>query len=398
MLLTTLFVWKPFPYAYTVVYLALIITPLIMRPSAYRQFFFAPILWLTWRLVYDGQAGYVTSTFWFTCLLMASDYILLTDVQRELHQSPHSAPSVDSTSLKMMRPPNIEHAPLVQRVKWALTLFFNVRGVGWTHQPRALPPPVPPNTPRTKFIARQLSRFCVVLLLFDLVNLHARWNPAFRLRTGMAAAGLVWRVVGTVAWAVGAAAGLSLAHYAASIVCVALGVSRPQDWPPLFGDWADVASIRTFWARGWHQSLRRSLGAHGDYISRVLLRLPPGSVAALWVQICTAFALSGVVHYLAESVALGPAGRSGSLIFFGIQPAAIALEMFVAALSRRAGVALPPAISRALGYVWVFGWFCATLPIMQDPLIQAGEMASRVNASLIMGVLLGTWSLPPDGI
>ncbi|KAJ7088154.1 hypothetical protein C8R44DRAFT_751987 [Mycena epipterygia] len=85
-----------------------------------------------------------------------------------------------------------------------------------------------------------------------------------------------------------------------------------------------------------------------DYISRDLLRLSPGSLAALWARICTAFVLSGVALYLAVSVALGPPGRSGSLIFFGIQPAAIALETFVAALSRHADAALPPAVTVAL--------------------------------------------------
>lgn len=246
--LTTLFVWKPFPYAYTVFYLASIVTPLITPPSPYRRLFFAPILALTWRLVHDGQAGYLTSMSWFTCLLMSSDYILLTDVQRTLHQLPESAPNAGHTGPKMMRATNIEHAPLAQRAKWALTLFLNLRGVGWNHEPRALPSPVPPNTSRMKFIARQLACFCALLLLFDLTNLHWQWNPAFHLRMGLAAAGLGWRIVGTVAWGATAAAGLSLPHYAASIVCVALGVSRPQDWPPLFGGWADVASIRTFWA------------------------------------------------------------------------------------------------------------------------------------------------------
>jgi hypothetical protein len=32
------------------------------------------------------------------------------------------------------------------------------------------------------------------------------------------------------------------------MVCLALCVSRPQDWPPLFGNLVDVTSVRTFWA------------------------------------------------------------------------------------------------------------------------------------------------------
>ncbi|KAJ7461150.1 membrane bound O-acyl transferase family-domain-containing protein [Mycena latifolia] len=370
-----LFVWTPFPYAYFTLYFTLILTSLTIQPSPYRRWFFVPLLLLTWRLIHDTEAEYLTSTLCSTTLLMASDYILLTDVQCELTQVPEDVVNGQS-------PPKIEHASLAQRTKWAVTLFFNPRGVSWAHDPRAaLPTRAPPNTSRANFLAQQSARLACALLLFDLANLHARWNPAWRLRTGMAAAGLGWRVLGTLGWAGGAAAGLSLAHCIASIVCVALGVSRPQDWPPLFGGWADVHSLRAFWARGWHQILRRSLCAHGTFVAHTLLRLPRGSAAAARVQLCTAFALSGLVHHLGETAALRRAGaRSGSLLFFALQPAAIALEA-------RRGVALGPA--------WVFAWFALTLPIMQDPLLRAGELSSPVDVSLVMWVCNGTWVLPP---
>ncbi|KAJ6550967.1 membrane bound O-acyl transferase family-domain-containing protein [Mycena vulgaris] len=393
MTLTNLFTWRPFPFAYMALYLTLILTPMIIKPSTYRRWFFMPLLLLTWRLVHDAQAGYVTSTFWLTCLLMASDYILVTDVQRTLTQLPGAADGSPGERQDATR--KIGNMSLPGRITWALTLFFNTRGVGWAHEPRgALPPRAPPNTPRLKFIARQLACFCLTLLLFDLVNLHVRWNPAFRFRTGLAAEGLTWRIIGTVGWAAGAAAGLTLPHYAASIVCVALGISRPQDWPPLFGSLADAASVRTFWARGWHQIIRRSLCAHGNYAAHTLLRLPHGSAAASCVQISIAFALSGVLHYLGETIAIGP-GRSGSLLFFGIQPAAIALETLVASLRGKARGRAPGGKALGLGHVWVLAWFTLTLPIMQDPLIKAGELASRVDVSLIMRVWRGTWTLPP---
>ncbi|KAJ6551907.1 membrane bound O-acyl transferase family-domain-containing protein [Mycena capillaripes] len=385
-----IFVWRPFPYAYFLLYFTLIISSLIIPPSPHRRLLFAPILVLTLRLLYDAQAGYLTSTLWFTCLIMASDYILLTDVQRELHQLPDS---VDTRSPGITIR-NIDKAPLKLRVKWAFQLFFNARGIGWAHEPRAaIPSRAPPNTLRINFIVRQLGCLCITFLLFDLANLHARWNPAFYMRTGMVSAGWRWRVTGTAAWAVAACSGMSMAHYTASILCVALGVSRPQDWPPLFGDLADAASVRTFWARGWHQIMRRSLCAHAKFISDTL-RLPPRSPASVSVKICCAFALSGLVHYLGEAVPMGY-GRSGSLIFFGIQPVAIALETLVTVLSQRVGVALPGLARKAVGWAWVLGWFVLTLPIMQDPLLQTGEMDSRMDASVIMGLWRGTWILPP---
>ncbi|KAF7378074.1 BTB domain-containing protein [Mycena sanguinolenta] len=300
-----IFVWQPFPWAYYAVYLGLLISALTIRPSPYRRLIFLPMLFLTWRLLHDSQAGYLTSTFWFAYLLVASDYILLTDVQRELHPVPDA---VDTRSPGITIR-NVEKAPLGIRLKWALQLFFNARGVGWAHEPRfAFASRAPPNTPRIKFIVRQLALFCVYFLLFDLGNLHARWNPGFALRLGMVSPGWRWRVVGTVVWAITCSAGMSLAHCSASIVCVGLGVSRPQDWPPLFGDLMDVTSVRTFWARGWHQLFRRFLCSHAKYLARsewVRTIAPDGSVASSWVQMCFAFAISGLMHHLGESVPMG---------------------------------------------------------------------------------------------
>ncbi|KAJ7100945.1 membrane bound O-acyl transferase family-domain-containing protein [Mycena belliarum] len=375
-----LLVWKPFPHAYLALYLALICTPLVIRPSPHRRWFFVPLLLLTWRLLHDAEAEYITSMFWVIHLLIASDYILLTDVQRELSQQ-------DAMHARSRSPHKIEDAALAKRIKWGLTLFFNPRGVGWAHEPHfALPARPAANTSRMHFFACQLARLAGAILLFDLGNLHVRWNPAFRLRAGLAGAGLSWRIIGTVGWVCSASSGILLAHITASLICVALGVSRPQDWPPLFGGWRDVSSVRRFWARGWHQLLRRSLCAHAKFATHVLLRLPPNSGAACCVYILAAFALSGLVHHLGETVALGGRARSGSLLFFGIQPVALALETLLAPRM--------PRWARALGPAWVLAWFSLTLPIMQDPLIRTGVLYSRVEVSIIMRMCRGTWVLP----
>jgi hypothetical protein len=68
------------------------------------------------------------------------------------------------------------------------------------------------------------------------------------MRIGMVSAGWKWRFVGATMWAVGSCSAMAMVNRSASILCVVVCVSRPQDWPPLFGDLADVASVRTFWA------------------------------------------------------------------------------------------------------------------------------------------------------
>ncbi|KAJ7136317.1 membrane bound O-acyl transferase family-domain-containing protein [Mycena crocata] len=384
------FSWRPFPYGYFALFLTCILIPLSIRIHR-RRVFFVPLLLLTWRLMYDAQAGYITSTVWFTTLMMASDYILLTDVQRELRQLDDA---VDEHTPRPYKIQKIEHASLIRRIVWASQLLINTRGVGWAHEPRsAIPPGAPPKTSRAKFVARQVVGLCGALLLFDLANLHIRWNPAHSQRMGLASVGYAHRVVGTVGWGVLAASGLSLPHYIASIVAIALGISRPQDWPPLFGSLADAATVRTFWARGWHQVLRRSLSSHGKLVSNRVLGFPRRSIETLCVRILVAFMLSGLVHYLSETMPIGW-GCSGSLIFFSIQPVAILLETTVELIARRADLKLPDLARRVLGHVWVLGWFALTLPIMQDPLIRAGEMDSKVEVSLIRGVWTGEWIQP----
>ncbi|KAJ7480335.1 hypothetical protein B0H11DRAFT_2233463 [Mycena galericulata] len=387
-----LFSWTPVPYAYLTLYHTVLIASLATRPCPQRRLFFLPLLALTWQLLHDAQAGYITSMYWFTSLVMASDYILLTDVQRELRQVHDSSDRRASQPIQ-----NIEDAPFLERVNWAVHLFFNARGVGWAHEPRnALPSRAPPNTPRIRFIVEQTLRLGATLVLFDLVNLHVRWNPALGLRLGLAFVGWTWRVIGTVGWAAGAFAGLASVHYTSSIVCVSGYLFRKIGLRSLVGSQMQRACGPSGRKRGWHQLLRRSLCAHGQFVSGTLMRLSPGSTASSCVQLVVAFLLSGLVHSLGETPPLG-LERSGSLIFFGIQPAGIACEMLAARLSRRVGLSLPRSASKVLGCAWVLAWFTLTLPIMQDPLIRAGELDSRVNVSLFMRAWKGTWFLPPIG-
>ncbi|KAJ7065563.1 membrane bound O-acyl transferase family-domain-containing protein [Mycena amicta] len=379
------FAWSPFPYAYFTLYFACIITPLVTNARP-RWVFFAPILVLSGRLLYDGQAGYLTSTVWFACLPIASDFLLLTDVGRELYRVEDGSPR------RPRRTQRLDEKPLLERLKWALDLFTNARGVGWAHAPRHLQIQAQSraqDNSRAVFVVVQLVRLSGALILLDLATIHARWNPAFCGHLGLVRAGWVWRVVGTVGWAASAMAGLSLPHLAASIVAVGSGFSQPRDWPPLFGGLEDVASVRTFWARGWHQLLRRPLSAHGKFLATSILRLPPRSLASLCITISSAFLLSGLLHSLGERPSLQrlgyPGGRSGSLWFFGVQPVAIALETLVAVFFRRnPHHALTPGRRRILGSVWVLLWFALTLPLMQDPLLRSGELDPRVDASLVL--------------
>ncbi|KAF7315623.1 BTB domain-containing protein [Mycena indigotica] len=392
--MVAIFTWTPFPFAYLTIFLACVLAPVVSNPGRrHRRVFFFPILLLSIRLQYDGEAGYATSTTWFVWLLMASDVLLLTDVQieRELYRLEDSG----SGRRSKRTTGSLDRKPLLQRVTWALDVFCTSgRGVGWGHQPRHLRPHLPEISKATFLIQRTLLLLASICI-FDLVNAQLHWNPAFCARLGLASTRWFWRIAGTASWAALAVTSLSIPHIMLSIGAVGLNISRPRDWPLLFGGLEDMASVRTFWARGWHQILRRSLTAHGRYLANTVLKLPPRSLSSLCVVISTAFVLSGLIHNLGERVPLNRVGYSGgSLIFFSIQPLAIGLETLFALCFRH--TAISTQWRRTLGLAWVFAWFALTLPIMQDPLLRSGELEPRLHVSFVVWAVGRGWDLTQE--
>ncbi|KAF7296400.1 BTB domain-containing protein [Mycena chlorophos] len=404
---TQMFTWTPFPYAYFTLYLACIFTPLVIAGGTgrlTRALFFVPILLLSAQLLYKGEAGYLTCTAWFACLPLASDLLLLSDAYREFYRVDANAtatsPPARRSRSRRSPPPNanandIRTKPLLERVEWAVGLFCTVgRGAGWAHGRQARHASQTPDSElsRPRFVLSQIPRLLFQILLFDLMNIHARWNPAFCARLGLTSVGLGWRVLGTLGWATGAMAGMSAEHVLLSIIFVGSGYSQPRDWPPLFGGFEDLASVRGFWSRGWHQMLRRPLSAHARFLTGTILRLPPRSLSSICISIQTVFFLSGLVHYLGEQVALSRIGfSSGSLVFFSIQPLAIALETLVGLFFRDhvdKGTG-----SRVLGMSWTLSWFVLTFPLMLDPLLRSGEMDPRITFSPITWLVRGHGTL-----
>ncbi|KAJ7430934.1 membrane bound O-acyl transferase family-domain-containing protein [Mycena galericulata] len=376
-----------FPIGLFTVYTAVIVISLALRPSPYRRLLFLPLLVLTWGFLTQHGSGYLSSAFWFMWLLNASDYILLTDVQRELKKLPTPNQAVATGGFE-----DIENTSLLRRLQWGLHLFLSPRGVGWTHALKHFLPPSGKRTSDAEFIRRRLWILVRSVLLLDVLNLYVRWNPAYRtsLRTvGWLELYAVSAVCPLTAYVI-----LEIPHCVLSLTAVTLGLSAPHDWPPLFGRVGEASNVRNFWGKCWHQIFRRPLTAHIRFISR-LMPLPPQSDITMAVETCAAFLLSGIVHYFGETVVLGRHFRSGSLVFFGIQPVAFALENLVASLAHRSGV-IHHRIATILGYVWTATWFAWVVPFMQDPLIAAGETLSRyIKVSLVMGVWRGTWVLPP---
>ncbi|KAJ7461968.1 membrane bound O-acyl transferase family-domain-containing protein [Mycena latifolia] len=341
---------------------------LVVKPSPYRRLLFLPLLAMSPYLLSLSSGhptmDYLIGNLWFMYLFAASDFILLTDVQREL---------------RMVKPPQraddpIEQASLARRIAWGTKLFSSSRGVGWAHEPRYANPPHPsPSTPRGAFIRTQLAQGVAMLVLLEAVNMFNMRNPAlYAGGPSLAAAGLLRRYQAVWAWSLPMAAAAIGQHCLSAAFSVATGTSDPEDWPPYMGSLALSWSVRNFWGRTWHQTMRRFLSAHGKFVARRLLQLAPGSAASGYVQLYTAFLISGVMHYLPEYMALRHWG-GGALLFFLLQAVAITLEGCVQVAGRRLGIAdgWP---WKAVGYFWVWSWFAFCLPLWQDRLLHAGVL------------------------
>ncbi|CAK5284958.1 unnamed protein product [Mycena citricolor] len=374
-----------------------VLLALTLRPSPFRRLLFLPISALT---VYVARSttgtflgDYTIGCAWWGYFWQASDYILVAEPQRELVK-------LEQRKQDSPPPPPIETQSVFERLRWALSLWLSPRGVGWSHEPTSVLAPAPARgTSRLRFLlGTQLPRGLALLIIHDAANLYTRANALFRAAGGpWESRG--WGVRAGMALTFGASGwtGLALAWTAISVVAVAVGLSKPEEWPPLFGGPREAYSVRRFWGRAWHQLLRRQVSSHGKFLSKRVLGLQPGTNASSYTQLYTAFLISGLLHYAAEVYALD-FWHGGALHFFLAQAVAITVEDFVKYLGRRAGLGPRSRAVRYLGYLWVTAWFTLSVPWWMNPLARAGmfeqpaELMLRPRKPSITRIVATAWT------
>ncbi|KAF7291773.1 hypothetical protein HMN09_01236900 [Mycena chlorophos] len=358
------------------VFLVVYVLALAARPSPYRRLYFIPLLALA---IYGAALSsgsplldYFLGNFLFITLFGASDWILLTDVQRELYflnakEGQQQQIAADSS--------------FRERVSWALRLLGNPRGVGWAHEARhASPARPPPTTKPWTFVFSQLLTALFAVLLAEAMNLfnQAHTPSLYANRDGPGLAGpgsgtslgeryanVLLFAVPFVAWSLIIPGSLSDA------VSVATGSMHPQDCPPATGSLEKLFTLRNFWGRVWHQQNRRFLASHGRFFAHRILRLPRGTYLSAYTQLFVAFFVSGMMHYIPEYMTLRNWG-GGALRFFLMQALAILVEDRVLALGRQVVGSANTRRWKLLGYLWVWTWFAWTLPGWVDPLARTG--------------------------
>jgi hypothetical protein len=111
----------------------------------------------------------------------------------------------------------------------------------------------------------------------------------------------------------------------------------------------------------------QKLSSHGKFLVR-RLHLKRGANASSYVQLYTAFFLSGIIHWMGDYKLLGN-WSGGGLRFFMLQAVAIMCEDGVIALASNV-VGLKGRRWRLLGYLWVLMWFAYSVPAWMDPMIK----------------------------
>jgi hypothetical protein len=106
---------------------------------------------------------------------------------------------------------------------------------------------------RKGFIIDGLLSTFKFFLYADLAQTYFQANPLFQGRTDRDPAvsitdqGIWWQAISVWCFWLSAYGAISMQYTLLSIVTVALGISEPVDWPPVFGSFSDAYTIRRAW-------------------------------------------------------------------------------------------------------------------------------------------------------
>ncbi|KAL4257170.1 Wax synthase domain-containing protein [Pleurotus pulmonarius] len=310
------------------------------------------------------------------------DLLLLTDSHAELHLVGQSAPSAGSL-------------PLFARAKWVVHLLTSPRLIGWTNEPTtgALPPR-PTETSRMRFAATQIAYLALHLLTMNVLGISMRLSPSFS-RDGPGLAGGGWgrRSVDVLQYYGVVWSAISIPHRVAVLVLLGTGRWMPCDLPPMFAPLGNAYTLRRFWGNMHHQTLRRVVTSHANFVSQKLLHFPRQDRFSACVQLYTAFFESGAIHHWAEYMIM-PLDNfgllaCGSMKFFLLQAAGIHCEDIMISAARRMGWRVNAESARSrralrvIGCIYVWQWFTWCVPINVDPPVRIGMIENGLRVTII---------------
>jgi hypothetical protein len=208
-------------------------------------------------------------------------------------------------------------------------------------------------------------------LHLDMVDFLPSRQSYFRRLPSVTLRETVIRIWITIYWVLYCMGLYTSLHDALAFFFVGIGLDKPEEWPPLFGDLREATSVSNFWSKTWHKLIYRSYTSYGKLISRKILRLPRNSMAGRVFISLFVFTLSGCAHALTAWQLGLVCGYFEEIGFYCFNFLAIIIEMLVIAAFNKLtnGYKLNKTVSSGLGYVWVFTVFFTILPKNQFPKI-----------------------------
>ncbi|KAI0126669.1 membrane bound O-acyl transferase family-domain-containing protein [Xylariales sp. AK1849] len=275
---------------------------------------------------------------------------------------------------------------LMRSVYFTTTMLLSFRGVGTTHQIRHIPPfPGGVVPSRTRFLWRQILIVALQYIVMDLLGSSPpppevadgwaegkEWlwvsslNPhsvtSQDLKTRLIGCTMNWYIVGRVM--------NDIWYRVFSIIFVGSGLTEPGQWPPLYGSYRDTQTLRGYFGKFWHQTLRWPFQGVSSYITRQILGLRRGTVER-YANIFLVFFLSGTLHSILDVAFGGRWNPSGGLLCFSLLPVGMVLEDVIQRLwygPSRASSSQTTWFARAAGHVWVIFFLAFWTPVFNYPL------------------------------
>jgi hypothetical protein len=183
-----------------------------------------------------------------------------------------------------------------------------------------------------------------------------------------------------------------------SATTVLFGIFKPDDWPPLFGEWRDAYTLRRFWSHTWHQGMRLIAEPPVEFLINVA-GLGKQSYSSRWAKIFGNFTMAFFDHAYGRILAGGNPLNDWTM--FMLQPIAIWTEETIREVAVAAGLLNGHYRSQlVLGYVfvlvfqsWTFLDFMegairwqGSVPLQQNGLIEPAFGLSVVRPLFGLGI------------
>lgn len=171
-------------------------------------------------------------------------------------------------------------------------------------------------------------------------------------------------------------------------VCITR-IDSVADWPPLFGSPAEATSVMTFWSRFWHQLATRPYVNIGSWL-RLCCRVDRKSSVGKVLIAATVFALSGCSHAVV-AWKLGMRDWHLELHWFMLNFCACTFEKASVALihvtvsrlgARHLTQREKQCVRATVGRIWLFAFFCWSVPKWQYPRMERQAIAYEELAEL----------------